>query len=489
MRVLNATLKMKSVISILFSILKFTTLALLCVVIVVLLSIPISMYEMPDDLQSIDRTQEIVLNNVAYVDVTNGQIIKEQQIHLSAGRIVSIVPNTAQPGQQVRVIDLQGKYLVPGLFDMHVHLHDRKYLGSYLAYGVTSVRNLRGLPMHLRWRDELQSGDWLGSNLYTSSPVLDGEKYAHALQQVVTSPAKARELVRRYKSDGYNLIKAYGYLDKEVFAAIVDEAGQLDFPVTKHGPNPVEGLPLQSNSGLQSLEHVEDIFQGPLDFSFDQDSMADWINELKTIDPFVTPTLATFHHLTRLSRGKQAYVDSLPLNTLNPLYRMLLGEFAVKRWLAASPEQADWNEKEQQFLFDIVRELDSQGISLLVGSDGGTMYMPAGLSTHLEIELMAKAGIAPLTVLQAATLNAATAMGIGDDYGSIATGKIADLVVVNDNPLQNLQALAQPVAVIKAGQWIGETELAALKKSAENPSNLYISIGRFLEDILSRALH
>lgn len=219
------------------------------------------------------------------------------------------------------------------------------------------------------------------------------------------SPAKARELVRKYKDDGYDFIKAYGYLDKEVFEAITDEARRLDFPIAKHGPNPIDGLGLQSNSGLQSLEHVEDIFQGPLNFSFDQNSMAIWVSQLKAINPTVTPTLATFHHLTKLSQDKAAFVDSLPIK-----------------------------------------------------------------------------------VLRAATINAATVLGVDDKYGSIEIGKVADLVVLKENPLDDLQALAAPIAVIKAGQWINSSELSALRISAEKPSNLYISMGRLLEDIISRAM-
>jgi hypothetical protein len=470
------------------NLLKYTILSLLCVLALILLAIPISIYEMPNDLHTVDNTEDIVLDNANYIDVLTGKTIRNQRIYLSKGRIVSIGEKTSSQSRDARVIDLHGEYVVPGLFDMHVHLHDRKYLALYLAYGVTSVRNMRGLPMHLRWKSELNRGDWLGSNLYTSSPVLDGERYAHALQQVVISPAKARELVRKYKDDGYDFIKAYGYLDKEVFEAITDEASRLDFPIAKHGPNPIDGLGLQSNSGLQSLEHVEDIFQGPLNFSFDQNSMAIWVSQLKAINPTVTPTLATFHHLTKLSQDKAAFVDSLPLNTLNPLYRIINAEFGVKRWLGASQEQADWNSKEEQFLFDIVRELDKQEVTLLLGSDGGTLYMPPGLSTHLEIELMVKAGISPIKVLRAATINAATALGVDDKYGSIEIGKVADLVVLKENPLDDLQALAAPIAVIKAGQWINSSELSALRISAEKPSNLYISMGRLLEDIISRAM-
>lgn len=462
--------------------------ALFVLILVILLaSIPVARYERPHDLKQVDNTTPLLLEGVNVIDVVNGTIISNQQVFIRAGRIerISNEPIAAPP--YVEFVDAQDAYISPGLFDMHVHLHDRKYLVRNLAYGVTSVRNLRGLPMHIRWRDELQRGEWLGSNLWTSSPVLDGPTYAHMLQQVVTSPEQARELVRLYRSLGYDSIKIYRYLDATVFAAILDEANALDMPVVKHGPDAIAGAQLKDNAGLQSLEHVEDIFQGPLSFEFDRQLLDSWLVQLATIDPYVTPTLATFEHLTLLSRDKSRFVQSLPLDTLNPVYRFLLGEFSVKRWLEADEAQASFNEAELAFLQDIVLAIDAANIHLLVGSDAGTMYMPAGSSTHREIQLMRDAGLSSMTVLRAATINAAKSLGVDDDYGSISEGKVADAIITSSNPLEDLGVMQNPQAVVKNGQWISSHELAELRQSAKNPSGVYVAMGRLLEDLLTRA--
>jgi hypothetical protein len=452
------------------------------------LSVPVSIYEMPDDLLIVDNDHPIALDNASIVDVINGRIIRSQKILIRDGKIETIQPaeNRAALDPEFTRIDLKGAFVSPGLFDMHVHIHDRKYLGLYLAYGVTTVRNLRGLPMHLRWKQEISSGEWLGSNLITSSPVLDGEKYSHLLQEVVTSPGTARELVIKYKADGYDLIKAYGFLDADVYEAIVDEAAGLDFPVAKHGTVPVEGLDYSSIQNLQSLEHVEDLFQGPLNFEFDESQIEKEVEKLAAIDAVVTPTLATFEHLTRLSTEKEAFVASLPLNTLNPLYARIFRESTVQRWLDAAPEQGEFNQREMAFLQTIVKEMDRQGIKMLLGSDGGTMYMPAGLSTHDELRLMQESGLSPQAVLQSATKNAAEALGIAEQTGAVEPGKIADLVITSESPLDDVSALANPLAVVKYGQWLGQSELDALLTSGQNPSSLYVSVGRLLEDLLSR---
>lgn len=468
--------------------LKTVTALLLLVLILVAGTIPAAIFWMPSDLMPVDNSKALALDNINYVDVHTGQVVRDQQLLIKNGLIEAILPAGAEAGEGYASLDGRGGYVSPGLFDMHVHVHDRKYLAMNLALGVTSVRCLRGLPMHLRWKRELAEQQWLGSNLYASSPVLDGEKYSHALQEVVTSPEVARRLVARYANQGYDMIKAYGYLDALVFDAIINEAAAQGIPVVKHGPDAVEGLSISANAGLQSLEHVEDIFQGPLNYSFDPDALSAWVEAFKTIDPVVTPTLATFNHLTRLSTDKQAFIETLPLQVLNPVWKLISREFTVKRWLAADRQQADWNIKEQAFLLAIVKELDRQGVTLLLGSDAGTMFMPAGISTHVEIELMQQAGLSAITVLQAGTVNAAMALGVGEQVGSIEPGKIADLLLVEGNPLEDLATLSRPLAVVKNGQWLGAAELASLRTSADHPANWYSSIGQLLEDLLLRAL-
>ncbi|QYK05850.1 amidohydrolase family protein [Shewanella zhangzhouensis] len=471
-----------------FRLVKLFAISLILLIALALLSIPASIICKPDDLLAVNNGADMVLKNGNLVDVETGVVVSGQYIYLSNGRIVSIGSELPENADSVSIVDVNNAYILPGLFDMHVHVHDRKYLAMYLAYGVTSVRNMRGNVAHLRWKQELNAGQWLGSNLFTSSPVLDGPLHAHALQKVVTSAEAARQLVKQYKSEGYDLIKAYGYLEPDIYTAIVDEAFRLNFPVAKHGPQAILGLDLISNAGLQSLEHVEDIFQGPLNYSLDEAKMVGWVRELRYLKPRITPTLATFHHLTELSIRKQDYVETIPLNTLNPLYRLLHQQLEVKRWLQASPELANWNKQEEAFLLKIVNELNKQGIELLLGSDAGTLFLTPGESTHLEIALLLKAGVPPLKVLQAGTINAARALGVEHEFGSITAGKVADLIVVKANPLTDMQTLMMPIAVIKKGQWIGESEIAMLKQSAQQPANLYLSFGQLLEDLGSRAL-
>jgi hypothetical protein len=466
--------------------LTYSTIFIVSIVIVIGVSVPISRSLTPSNMLSVEIPVSITIDNVNLITMAQSGLLTDQQLVIEHGRIAKINPAGTPTDPESQLFDAQGGYLTPGLFDMHVHLDDRKYLLANLAFGVTSVRAMRGESRFLLWKKELQNRGWLGSNLYVSSPILDG-KDAHALNQKTLTVEEGRHQVRMAKNKGYDLVKAYGYLEAHVFSAIVDEAQKLDIPVAKHGPHPIGNSAWQDLHVLQSLEHVEDIFQGPLNYKFDYQKLKEVVAQLKQLDVPVTPTLATFNHLTQLSKHKQEFVDSLDLDYFNPFYRDLQKEFAVKRWLTASKKHADYNEKELSFLQDIVWELKSQNVTMLIGSDAGTMFSLPGISTHDEIQLLKQAGLSELELLRAATINAASALNVKRDFGSIEVGKVADLILVEGNPLEDIGLLKNPKSVVKQGQWLSKTSLAKLKSSAKRHPAYYWSFIAFIDDILTRA--
>jgi len=466
--------------------LTYLLIVIFAIVLLVGLSLPFARSIKPDGLLYVNNLQPIAIDNVNLVTMTESGILKNRQLIIESGRIADIRPAGSSLDASIQVFDANQGYLTPGLFDMHVHLYDRSYLMANLAFGVTSVRALRGDAKILSWKNELARNEWLGSNLYVSSPILDGE-HAHLMNQRTLTPEQGRHQVRLAKEKGYDFIKAYGYLNPAVFEAIIDEAEKIQIPVAKHGPHPIDKTSWQSLEQLQTMEHVEDIFQGPLDFNFDHVKLKQVVAQIKQINVPVTPTLTTFYHLTQLSLHKQTFIDTLNLDYLNPFYRDLLKEFSVNRWLAASDKHAAYNQKEFQFLQDIVAELNAQQVTLLVGSDAGTMFTLPGISTHDELMLMSQAGLTNLELLEAATVNAATALQVQEHYGSIQVGLVADLILLSTNPLDDIKILRTPVAVIKNGQWLSQHDLESLERSAKQHTSYYWSFIGFLDDIIERA--
>lgn len=446
-------------------------------------------YVHPNGLHQISSTQNYVLDNVHLVMVEEQTILRNQQLMIKFINGKGVIERIIQAGSPVpkgyQYRDANHTYVTPGLFDMHVHHLERKALALSLAHGVTSVRMMRGYRMHLLWQEELKQQQWLGSNLYLSSPVFASPN-THALNQAVTSPARASELVEKAKADGFDLIKLYGYQDAEEFEAIIKQANQLGIAVAKHGPHPAEGSDWQMLDGLQSLEHVEDIYQGPLDYQFDQAKLVKAVAKIKQTGVPVTPTLAVFDHLSNLSNGKQNYINTLNLDYLNPLRVSLEEEHAIARWLADTPEQSAFHIKKGDFLKQIVKELNQQQVELLVGSDSGMMYMAAGVSTHIEMALLKQSGLTNFEVLKSATINPAKALKIEDQFGSIQVGKVADLVITLQDPSEEIRHLKTPYAVLKNGQWLSKTQLEELKKSAKNHPNFWLTAAALIEDVVYR---
>ena len=458
---------------------------MLIAVTVLAASIPMARLEWPSDLQPVSNERPLAIDNVNLVTMVDEQVLADRQLLIRNGVIERIEPAGVAVGDEYLHVDAEGAYLMPGLFDMHVHAMDRKNLVLSLTYGVTSVRNMGGYPMHLRWRQELAEGQWLGSNLFSAAPTMNGRKNANPLgQKVVTEPDKARELVRRYHSQGWDFIKAYARLDVPVYEAIIDEAGRLEFPVAGHVPYPVVEADYRLAKPMVTLEHTEDIFQGPLEYQYDDDAVKAIARQLKDMNATITPTLMIFDHLTRLARDKQAFLDELPLEYLNPMMKRFVDATAGERWLGASEKLQASLEKRNSYFQYITRVLHETGVNLVLGTDWGAIYAIPGSSTHDEIALLQEAGLPAEVILKMATINAARVLRVEDRLGSIVEGKTADLILVAQNPVTDLKYLRQPLAVVKNGQWLHKNELDRLKKTASNTSSTYFTMGRVLEFLI-----
>ncbi len=453
-------------------------------------SVPASVYESIGHLPKITETKPLLLNNVHLLSKDGRQWQMNQQLVIRNGRIEHIgVADVVRPSGY-QVVDAKGAYVIPGLFDMHVHALDPQYLALSLSYGVTSVRNMGGYPVHLRWKKQLQEGQWLGSNLFVSSPILNGDVYFDPFtQQRVTDPDHARELVARYQAQGWDLIKVYEGLGADVYAAIVDEALARGMLIAGHVPYDAIKQNYEAAAALTSIEHVEELFDGPLNDRFDYQKLTSIAQQLKIMGVAVTPTLTVFDHLTQLSTHKQSFKRDIPFEYMNPFHRWVMDQFDGNRWMVASQKQAQYNQKVNRFQRDIVAELSRHDVELLVGTDWGAIYTIPGLATHQELMLLSESGLSSDMILRAATMNAARALNVDADYGSIEVGKIADLVVVMEDPLKDLSRLRAPQAVIKMGQYLDREDLLVIREQAKNHSSAYTTFGRVMEFVVSKGFY
>lgn len=411
-------------------------------------------------------TSSLYINNLHIVDIRSGQIIKDRQLQISDGKIIAIKPaQTPVVDNNSIYHDAQGYYVTPGLIDMHIHAYDPAAFTIALSHGVTHVRLLNGVKEQLLWRKELEDGRRIGSTLTVSSPIISGFRDAH-MHRSAHTPTEAINAVIAAKQQGYDLIKAYGNLTAPVLKALLAEAKRQQIPVAKHGPHPAAGMDWKEVAELQSLEHVEDIYQGPLNYKEDQQKLDDTIIQLKMLDTPITPTLNIFWHLTQISEYKHVFLESLPQDYISPIFALEEKHNQVERWLNSPDAMIEHNKKTLAFLQEITHQLYKAGVTLLVGSDSGTLLSPHGLATHTEMELMQQAGLPAIAVLRAATMNAAQTLGKELQLGQVAVGYNADMVLSAQNPLENVNVLRHPEWVIKNGRLFSANELKKLREDA-----------------------
>lgn len=408
----------------------------------------------------------LYIDNVHIVDVNTGQVIENRQLLILNGKIAAIKPaETPIADKPYTRHDGKGSYVLPGLIDMHVHAYDPAAFMIALSHGVTHLRLMNGVKEHIVWRKELEEGGRLGSTITVSSPTISGFKNAH-MHYSAQTPMDATTAVIKAKQQGYDLIKAYGNLTGPVLKALLSEAKKQNISVAKHGPHPAADMEWNELSGLQSVEHVEDIYQGPLNHQYDQKKLDETIVKLKALDTPITPTLNIYWQLTQISEQKQAYIDRLPKDYISPIIALEEKHHQVKRWINSSEAMVSHNKKTFAFLQEITRQLYQAKIPLLIGTDSGELLSPHGLATHTEMALMQQAGLPTIEVLRAATMNAAKALDKEFQFGQVAVGYDADLILSEQNPIEHLATLEQPAAVVKHGRLFSNIELQQLRRKA-----------------------
>lgn len=439
----------------------------------------------------------LLLQNARVVNVETGSV-EVRDVAVGNGVITAIAP----PGQHGvaadRRVDLQGRYLIPGLWDMHVHFEGRELvednallLPVYLAYGVTGVRDSAGnlAATVLRWRDEVAAGDRLGPHVFTAGQkfegidsIWDGDREVANREQMLAGMDEQSEL-------GVDFIKITdNTLPPDLFLATVAEAHRRGFLVSAHIPLGLSFDEL-TDAGLSSVEHASNLLRlgnpqepaiaravregkmskdeatGAYSGTFDQETANAAYRRLARAGVSVTPTLIGGRQLAWLDQTDHSKDDFL---------RYLTTAFTAKyQWRIdrmAGETSADKAARKARYEL-VARQLPAlqeAGVQLLAGSDSAALntYVYPAEALHEELELFTDAGLTPLEALQSATINGARFMRRSSDFGSIAVGKRADLVALNSNPLDDIRASRDIHAVIVGGKVFDRAQLDALLEQA-----------------------
>jgi imidazolonepropionase-like amidohydrolase len=413
------------------------------------------------------------INNVNVIPMTlTGGIASNATVIISNERIVSLdgpIPNGAE------IIDGKGKWLIPGLIDMHVHVPTDINLGStyptkgaviffdtqdmmtpFIANGVTTIFDLNSRPEHFAQRNEIIKGSVTGPRMALAALINGGEGPG----RTVNTPEDGRQAVRSAKAEGYEFIKLYSSLDIETYKAVIDEA-------SKRGMKTVGHIPYAFKGNLQEafvphfgmVAHAEE-------FSKQTDSFSDADAQLfaqmaKNNGTWLSPTLTTVKWMLSQARSLDELRRSPTLQYVHPLLQ--------SKWLTANnynrnatAERIAYFQKMADFHIRLVRAFHAAGVPMVVGTDMNLSGVVAGFSTHDEMELLAEAGLTPKEVLAAATRLPATWLGIDSLIGTIEAGKRADLVLLDANPLEDVKNTRKIAGVFVNGRWIDQTTIRTM---------------------------
>ncbi len=437
-----------------------------------------------------------LLRNVHVVDVTEGRLMDQpQDLVIAEGRIKTMAPAGSRdwnPG--LASFNAEGKYLIPGLWDMHAHpddpevwrldpeiTHQDQLMPQFVLNGVTGIRDMAGsLALVQRWRRLGAQGDLIVPKIFACGPLLDGPSPMWDGSVGIKDSNQVKPVVDSLIQAGADFLKVYSLLPRDLYFKLSEYASEKG--ITMVGHVPLEVLPSEAAaSGMKSQEHLleilqecssikEDVANGTIDYggikdrfdqylyrqnlmldTFDEKRLATLIEVFLKHDTWHTPTLSMWYKNAWFEQELVADADLWPFLPpyLKKYWTVELNDHLKyrdnKAFLALKRRLYEYYEK-------IVRSLHSSGVKLLAGTDvGANPLCWPGVGVHNELQALVAAGISPEEALKTATINPALFLEIEKEYGSVEEGKIADLVLLEANPLQNIEAVRGVWGVIKDG--------------------------------------
>ncbi len=442
----------------------------------------------------------LAITNVTVISATSAPSKINVTVIITGNKISAIGQNVKIP-KDAQIIHATGKFLIPGLWDMHVHFDEaERSFPLFIANGVLGVRNLGGKQEQIfTWREEVATGKRIGPRVVFCGSILDGEPTSTPNYSITVKDAsEARAAVQTLHKKGAEFIKVYDALSRKAYFAIVAEAKKLHLPIVGHVPLSLTSVEV-SNAGQKSFEHLGSILESsstvenelrnwqsePMkegDFSviprriaargtrmldtWDKDKAADLYKLFVKNQTWQTPTLMVKYTQTfidDLFRAGDERTKFMPAKTLE-WWSPEKNFFARYR----TPEYIVFKKRLFQKELEITGAMQRAGVPILAGTDLSGAYIFPGSSLHDELGLLVRAGLTPLAALQTATINPAKFFGEEKLWGAVMTGKLANLVLLEANPLENIANTKNINAVILQGKYFSKDELQKLLAEAAN---------------------
>jgi len=433
----------------------------------------------------------ITIVNVTIIDTVGGRLLLHRNVTVRNG-IIDDIRDAMLPKVNKHALEVNGtgKYLIPGLWDMHVHMVFGDWfprgkevtLPLFIANGITGVRDMGGdLDVLQEWRKEISAGTLLGPRIVMSGLMLDGPKPRFPSSIAIKTPEDGRRAVDDLKQRGADFIKLQSLIPRDAVFAVADEAKKQGITFVGHVPDSVRASEM-SNAGQKSFEHLIGIFEGssPLEDEFLKGGKTEG-KFLSTYDPKRAEALFAL-----LAKNQTWQCPTLVWERGGNLLE--LNDFAhdpLAKYVPASWKDVTWKRFTKEIVQDntddfatrrrfvdkeleVVKAMHKAGVPFLAGTDTPPgVYVFPGFSLHQELQRFVAAGFTPLEALQTATLNPAKFLGMEDRLGSIEKGKLADLVLLDANPLEEIRNTQEIAGVVVNGRYLSRADLDKMLAGVE----------------------
>ena len=424
------------------------------------------------------------ITHVTVLPMTSEKGHRDYTVLLKDGKVFKMGPSDKiKVKKKSRVIDGTGKYLMPGLTEMHAHIPTpengddtwvRQVLFLYVANGVTTIRGMLGDPYLLTLRKNVENELLIGPRIFTSSPSMNGN--------TIKTPQEAREKVVQYKKDGYDFLKVHPGVKREVFDTMVKIAQSLNLPFSGHVPVEV-GIRHALASRYASVDHLDGYLEGTV-----------------SADILAQNPNAGFFGYTYIPNADEKLLDALAAETKKQGVWVVPTQSLFTRWFSPTDANVLANEPEMQYMpskilyqwrqnksnltgasysevlwqrfilfrHKILQSLYKADVDLLLGSDAPQVFNVPGFSLRHEMKSLAEADLSPYVILRSGTANPARFFGKSGAFGTIVPGASADFILLEANPLDDVSNTSKQVGVMLRGKWLSKEFIEAeLEKIAE----------------------
>ena len=426
----------------------------------------------------------VVIRDVSVIDVVGENTLSGVDIAIDSQTIADVGSGIAAEYPDARVIDGAGAFVIPALTDSHVHVDTtarvelmlpeasglefaieelEEDLGVYPLFGITTVVVLDGSPEQLELKARANRANWTMPRVVLATPILDGQESGNPLHTKVASPEEANQRLSEYLGESYDLVKVYTFLDGPTYLSVLERCAELGIPVWGHLP---KDLPLEEalDPRLTNVAHAEELTR-----SWDGEDplfaarVADLLIE-RGIS--LTPNLVAYDEIIAEVEDLDAHLATKDWGMVNPLARIYSlvpyngyvedfgGEDIRDRVLG-------YFRRQHAEMFEIVRLMAERGGTLLAGSDAGNPTMYPGDGLHRELELLVAAGLNPYRALAAATVTPSIVLGESDQRGRIEPGELAELVLLESDPIQDIKNTRDITGLYSRGEYVDRSMLAA----------------------------